>query len=335
MFFTSGDQYGCGLYRTRYPAEMLGKPWHYGYPVYAEPGDKAAEAGLQNVKDCDILFVQRATNEYFLTKIPELQKQGKKVIYDIDDNLWEIPSTNPAFRPYNAPLKKQTKEIIKLCDALTVSTVELAEYFRINKFNKNIHVIPNMLHHAPEQRPKRDGKIRIGWWGTNTHAGDWPAKLVFALDKIKDKYDNVELVFMGWNPMRGDKKRYEFHNFQESDVFLDYLNKIDLDILVAPLIDCEFNRCKSNIKFLEASVCGVASVLSSVAPYKNTAEDGVTALMVTNEKQWQEKIEMLVENASYRKALAENAYTFVNENFTYANAGARQDELYTRLLESI
>ena len=45
------------------------------------------------------------------------------------------------------------------------------------------------------------------------------------------------------------------------------LRSLDLNVMVAPCIDNEFNRCKSNIKWLEACALGIPLLASDIAAY--------------------------------------------------------------------
>ena len=325
MFFTSGDSSGCFLYRTKYPAEMLGKDYHAGFPV-----------GHESTKTSKVIQLQRATNEFFIENIPKAQASGKKIIYDIDDNLFEIPSYNPAFRPYNKKTLDITKAIIGLCDAVTVSTQPLKEYFLSKRIAKNIFVIPNFMHDIPEYRDNSSDEIIIGYHGTNTHCGDFDAKLVNALRKVLEKYDNVRFVCVGYNPVPDkDNPKITFIPFVPIESFFDTIYNLKFDIGIAPLRNNIFNECKSNIKYLEYSACSTATIAQNVYPYKNTITHMENGLLVNNEKEWIEYLELLINDAELRKKLSKNANEYVNANFTYQNNGNRIDELYTQVLESI
>lgn len=326
MFLTSGDNNGCFAYRTKYPAEMLGKEYSAGYPV----DDK-------RIKDSDVIQIQRATSEYFIDAIPSMQKEGKKFIYDIDDNLWEIPSYNPAYRPYNRHMLNITKQIIGLCDVVTVSTEPLKKYFIDKGFNDNIFVIPNFMHHLPEYRESiNNDVIVIGYVGTATHSGDFDSKLVKAIIQLLDKYSNLEFRCMGYNPLPyKNHPQIKFTPFVPIDEYNNTMYNLNIDIGIAPLINNEFNRCKSNIKFLEYSSNSTVTIASNVYPYSNTIINNETGILIEDNKDWYSKLEMLISDVSLRKRLSKNAYSFVDANFTYKNNNTLIDDLYTQVLESI
>jgi glycosyltransferase involved in cell wall biosynthesis len=325
MFFTSGDNSGCFLYRTKYPAEMLNKAFYAGFPV-----------GHEETKRCKVIQLQRATNEYFIETIPKAQAEGKKIIYDIDDNLFEIPSYNPAFRPYNKKVLDVTKTIIKLCDAVTVSTEPLKEYFLHNNIAKNIYVIPNFLHDIPDYRDNSSDEIIIGYHGTNTHCGDFDAKLVGALRKVLEKYDNVKFVCVGYNPLpEKNNPKVTFIPFVQIDDFFDTIYNLKFDIGIAPLRNNIFNKCKSNIKYLEYSACSTATIAQDVYPYSNTITHMENGLLVKNEKEWIKYLELLINDITLRKTISKNANEHVSKNFTYKHNGDIIDKIYTKVLESI
>lgn len=324
MFFTSGDSTGCFLYRTKYPAEMLGKPYHVGFPTNHEL-----------TKSSKVIFIQRAINEYFIRNIPMVQEKGQKVIYDIDDNLFDIPATNSAYKAFPTKILKDTKKIIGLCDAVTVSTEPLKQYFLRNKIANNIFVIPNFMLSIPEYRDFNNDKIIIGYHGTNTHKGDFDYRLVKALREILEEYDNVEFVAVGYCPIPEANDKIKFIPLVPVDEFFDTIYNIKFDIGLAPIVDNEFNRCKSNIKFLENSACSAATIASNVYPYSNTITHRENGLLVKDDRDWKRYLVELIENSIYRKQLAKSANNLVSKKYTYENNGSYIDEMYTKVLESI
>ena len=72
-----------------------------------------------------------------------------------------------------------------------------------------------------------------------------------------------------WN-----KVNVEWHSFVSSDVYYEYLNDLKLDMVIIPRSDSYFNRCKSNLKFLECSMLEVPVIGQSFptgdSPYKQT-----------------------------------------------------------------
>lgn len=64
-----------------------------------------------------------------------------------------------------------------------------------------------------------------------------------------------------------DPDRIEHHNWCDIMAYPYKAAILDLDFSIIPLIDTEFNRCKSSIKWLEMAALQVPAVTSYVAPY--------------------------------------------------------------------
>ena len=62
-----------------------------------------------------------------------------------------------------------------------------------------------------------------------------------------------------------DQDRVSFTSGGDLSSYLTFLST--LTIGVAPLRDTEFNRCRSDVKFLEYASQGVVSVLADLPPY--------------------------------------------------------------------
>ena len=84
------------------------------------------------------------------------------------------------------------------------------------------------------------------------------------------------------------------------------------DIALLPLNDTEFNRAKSDLKFIEAAGNG-AAVHAAPTVYAATVRDGETGLIYHSPKEFAQKLDLLIRRADLRRRLAENAYRYVAE----------------------
>jgi glycosyltransferase involved in cell wall biosynthesis len=80
--------------------------------------------------------------------------------------------------------------------------------------------------------------------------------------------------------------------------FLELL--AECDISVAPLEATLFNDAKSNIKFLEASILGVASVCTPAAHFREAIIDGETGFFASNDTEWFDALSRLAGDAQLR-----------------------------------
>ncbi len=287
-----------------------------------------ADGGTVTDKDfvnVDLVVFQRIDHENFLKILHYVRGRGIPTVYEIDDNLLEIPPDNPNHAHYSSPrIKKIISEFLASVNHVTVSTPALRESFM--KYNPAVTVLPNQIdeeffrHRAHRFSGSR---IRIGYAGTVTHKKDFQ-QVIPALRKIQEEFpDRVQLVFMNYLPeeFAGDD-RVEY--IAGADTLAGYARRLDgasLDIGLAPLHFNEFNRGKSEVKFLEYAALHIAGIYSRFTPYENTVRDGETGLLVSTEdpEEWAEKIRMLIQNPDLLERIRENAARYVLSQRTVAS----------------
>ena len=191
--------------------------------------------------------------------IKELKKRGTYVICDIDDH-W-ILSSNHVVKKTADSMRKQSIEALLHADEVWTTHELLGSY--VDKLNSNWHVIPNALDpNDPQWQPKKEYSNRIGWAGGITHFHD--------LMLTKDAWGDVVPVICGFTDQPEWKRLAD--NFKA-----DYINALDVqnygllydqfDIAIAPLEDNKFNRCKSNLKIIEAGMKGLPIFVQNIHPY--------------------------------------------------------------------
>jgi len=295
----------------------------------------------------DIIIICRIYNENFHNIWVNQKKLGKVVIYDIDDNLHEVPVSNPAYSTYNKKNKSLSNiiKIMNIVDYVTVTNDRLANYYaKLIDDPKKIKVFKNCLDlektRGINKEFKYKDKIRIGWSGSHTHYEDL---LIIndALIKLKKKYkEQLEIVLYGWDglirKMTIDKENKklstkfdggvllnidkEFNSFTSYEEYLHKLEDLDLDIAVIPLKKNIFNiDGKSNLKFLDFASCKVPCIVSDIPTYTDTVTHNENALIAKNTTEdWIEKIELLMNDYELRKRIGTNGYKLVNDKFNLA-----------------
>ena len=327
LLMSSSDIHGCGFMRVKQPAEFLQNhlPW-VEYSLGFPPNDP-------RINEANIISLQRANNEYFQTWIPKIKETGTKLVSDMDDLLWGIPSSNLAHRHYPKKELDKLDFVMKNSDALTCSTIPLQGYLR-DRFKIEPIVIPNMYHTPPDFIKPKNDKIRIGWHGSYTHAGDFDHHLVKAIRELKKKYD-FEFHTFGFCPQFF--KDIAIHTeWTGIDTFIQTLIGLNLDIGIIVAQDNFFNACKSNLKYIEYSLAKTVSVAHNVYPYSNTIDDGVNGFLIKKEKtDWKTYLEELIVNEELRVTMAERANEKVKKEFTFEGNGdlilSKYGELFTQL----
>jgi GT2 family glycosyltransferase/glycosyltransferase involved in cell wall biosynthesis len=268
----AGDQAGCGWYRIQSPLEtLIKKGLIAGRIEYSFLSDDM----LRALKP-DIVVWQRQCEDYqvdamrrYKEVLPDLY-----MVFEIDDALSKVPdaSYHKAFMPPN--IDANLANAISLCDVVTVTTADLAAHMKtVSGGDTPIRIVPNML--AQEDVYKADAarvaarkfrsKLRVGWGGGIGHTGD----LAILNRAIAELGDEVEWAWAGMQPEMPEGTISKFYGAVAPKEYLSLLASMDLDLMIAPIEDNEFNRCKSNLRLIEGGACGYPVIASPVAPYLN------------------------------------------------------------------
>lgn len=266
------------------------------------------------LKDFDIIHFQRQYAPESLMILRNLKENGIITIGHCDDNVWELPRSNPAYSTYQGAVLERFQQIIAEAHAVTTSTLYLKEL--ISKFNTNCYIFRNLVDPTIENFRTTDrdnpNEIRIGWTLTSHHAED-SEYAIPALKDICQRYQQVKLVFMGWlPPLIKDtlkKERYEYYDFVPVDSFYCCMANLDLDIGIAPLKDNEFNKGKTGRKAQEYSILRIPMILSPVSTYDEWKHNE-TCLKPEGNKHynWTKELSKLIEQPELRKRLSNNAH---------------------------
>ena len=352
---------GVGYYRIIKPAEQLKR---LGYDVTVKGkevelyGDDLETRWDTIFKEFDVFWTSYFQSAEMAAAIfYHAQKHGKKVVLDCDDNYLDVPDSNPHADVFKHGKKERafTTTALSFADVITVSTEPLRQKLydhikAIHGIEKEIIVLPNMndVKDWTHEKTPAD-KFTIGYSGSTSHFDDIRMVLP-AVVKIMQKHAHVQLNFIGSIPKPDIKKYFKGIPKDILDrigivgataTFKDYPEWLAVqgwDIGIAPLVDTEFTRSKSHIKWLEYSMCGVPVVASRVYPYFmpvngiETIQDGVTGMLV-KQTEWFDVLDELVQSKTKRENLAKNAYKYIKENFQYNSKGF--DTVVKKIIEKL
>ena len=149
---------------------------------------------------------------------------------------------------------------------------------------------------------------------------------------ILKKYPNVRFVlYYGGEIPRKFHMRWvilkDFRYWTSIKEYPQRLKSMKFDIGLAPLRDRQFNRCKSNLKYLEYSALRIPTVASYVEPYKDTR-----SLFARSESEWIAQIEKLIKFDELRFQLGEASYNHVREEFNIEKIGKKYNKMIRGLL---
>lgn len=255
--FVPMDSVACGWYRIRNAFNAL--YCHEGIAATLNP--VATFSGNH-----DYVYTQRICNESSFKVMEQISNAGMKVIIDFDDDVWhELPSYNKALVHPKENYEGMKKYLDKVAYKVTCSTEFLKKQLSEFVPEDKITVIPNCLDARYWVREFSQPGKGFLYAGSPTHYfkndyGDFPKGLV---DYLKGK----QVVIQGIKPDFIDATEVipwtqidYYHNN-----FLKAAKKVAF--ILAPLKDNDFNRCKSDLKYIESCAAGRVCLVSDVETF--------------------------------------------------------------------
>ncbi len=235
------------------------------------------------------------------------RQQGARLVYDLDDDLLNVPKTHPDAAEVR-PMGKVVRRMLTLADTVWVSTPGLAA--RLRGIRPDAELIENRLDEriwaaAALAPPVRESPVRILAMGTTSHEHDFDL-IIPALQRLKAEYDErVTIEILGMTG-RADLPRGLLrvgpprHAAGSYPTFVHWLTTIDQPwhIGLAPLLESPFNACKSPIKAMDYAGLGLAVVASDTSVYRGSLIDGPAGRLVANTPEaWYAALDALVRDA--------------------------------------
>lgn len=306
------------------------------------------ELTYTNIIDNDIIIIQRLAEIDISMHLNSAKKMKKKIIYELDDNLLNLPKES-AMSKKNNNIKRNVKNYLLIADIVTCSTErlknELTNYINENKIVviKNVIDTEKYLQKIDEielNKPLKNNKIKLILSNTDYFKLINKDNFINNIKRILTEYkDKVKLFFVGKFDLLelSDFTNIEIIKELTYSEYFNFLIKENFDIALIPLEDTQFHRCKSNIKYLDFSILKIAGIFSKVEPYTRSIEHKYNGILINNEEKdgWYNSIKSLIENSVLRKKISENAFNDVIKNYDINYAIEKWENLLSSLYTTV
>lgn len=341
LFFTDSVncwQHGIWFHRQHIPSNALDKR---GHAIKQVAIGSSVPDHLMQWPDT-VIFGRTYPSAYDPIKIMrDYKRMGKRVLYDMDDDFWEVAKDNPSANVANA-LKDQYEGMIREADAIITPSMVLAKKFK-KHFKKPVFICPNGIDYTlyqerPHEHPEM---LTIGYMGAASHWDDLQL-IGEVVSKLSEKYEFLFTIYgLTGEPMEAamysyqkilstnlqpEKNAYfksalDFYTqlrsmrmwhvpFMPPELHPSVLTRCDFDIGLAPLKDTTFNAGKSNIKFYEYASVGTVVLASDVEPYSQE----VNYRAKNTFKDWYNKLEKLIVDKDFREKIGKQQQEWVQKN---------------------
>ena len=265
----------------------------------------------------DIFIIQRPFSQDHATLITAAKNAGLKVIIDLDDDLWNVPTWNPTYTMYKQH-QGTLNTCVSLADEVWVSTEAIKK--QVQKVNPSIQIIPNALNDYQfklKDKRKFNFNKRVLWRGGSSHAADVEEHEDYLVNLINKKQD-FTFTFIGDVFHRIARKTGDNCEIMYGLTiveFFRYLNNLNPSAMFFPLQDNLFNNGKSNISFIESSYAG--SAFFGMNTFEQFNKPGVTAITAMHE---------YLDNPEYMSKQNSEAWEYVKEHLLLSSINKLRTE---------
>jgi len=337
LFIGSKELWQCYQYRVQ---QKMDQSHILGYQTgYRDIDSLDDEIWKRDMAFTDVVYICRVPAVYTIFKLVAYARQLHiPVIYDIDDYLFDE-------RFFPAPLESYAGTIdeefhthlvmdnpffeyaLYLADAITCSTQPLAE--RISDVvgpDKAVAVHPNLLtpslHLVARQfyKTEKPSETIELFYGSATKAHKQVIYELFgpALVMILKRFPDVKFTAFGYFQLPTELAPYADRiEFKEPTANRDYYLKqlSQADINIAVLEQDPFTDCKSEIKWLEAAVFGIPSIVTPTGTYLKVVQAENEVLFAATTEEWVQQLTRLIESPELRRRIGENARQYALDRY--------------------
>lgn len=231
-----------------------------------------------------------------------------------------------------------TLRMMKMADAITVTNNNLRQVYL--PYNPNVYVLPNYIDPIRWEgitKAKSD-KVVVGWFGGISHLSDLQV-IREVIPDILAKYPDVIVKICGMFPKFWitDKEKYgerlQIVKWQQDVTKWEaHFASMGIDVMLAPLIDTQFNRCKSNIKWMESAMLKIPVIASPVEPYL-CIQDKKDGFLAGKYYDWMKRLGTLIASPDLRVEIGTNAYNRVIQDFNMKDHAQNWATVYQQVYD--
>lgn len=247
-----------------------------------------------------------------------------KLIVDADDIETEVPLYNHASKIFNSATGfiKIAQAQYREADGVTTSTAFLNNH--VSKFKSDAVVMPNCVNMRTyrsvrfrEKESHHRNDIRLYWGGGGGHYDDLLIVKEPVLQLFKE-HSNLKLIFGNFCPewaARLDPLRVFLTKLVPFYAYPKLLAWLCVDIGIAPLVENNFNRAKSHVKYIDYSMARIPGVYQRIDAYTGSVKDGETGFLASTPDEWYCAMKLLITSKEQRIHIGNSAKADVMEHW--------------------
>lgn len=288
------------------------------------------EINIENLKrnKFDVAFINKSCDKLTLEIAKVIKSLKIKIIYDLDDNIFNFPSYSNG--------KNENSwigfEIIKISSRVITCNLPLDRLiWKYLKKRTTIieHGINVEKYNFNNQRKESIHPKIVFTNADNLKFNNFRGEFILALHKLQEEFPDLEInIYSDQKRILGDEIKYiDLGSKSYSEHKLE-LAKSDYWFGIVPLAGSEepelinFHKCKSPIKYLDYGMSSIPSIFSDAYIYQGIVKHLDTGILARNDhSRWLYWMRRLILDIELRKKLGSNAYIDVKENHNINQMG--------------
>ena len=278
---------------------------------------------------CDVYVYSQTITAAGITQAIHLRKLGKRFVLGYDDHPWVMAEGYPNPKQWQLWRDWRRRQLAEVADAVVVTTEPLKAALG-GRWARDAVVLPNLIDPddyqvLPFQRD--EGVVNVVFAGSPSHLHDVKI-LTPAITAAAAEFPQTVFSFLGCKPPQklheafeqyGWLHRLKWYPWVKTANYPQALCALQPDIGLCPLIDNEFTRCKSGIKFLEMTLAGAACVTSRSAVYP---EHDFVSCKASNDPalwpSWEQQLRNVLKCPASAADMKTTAHAWVLNNASWA-----------------
>lgn len=269
---------------------------------------------LAGARAGEILFAQRSVYSGSFAMMLLSASRGKKLVFDLDDAVYEGQS-------------KLTARLVRSADLVVAGSHEIERFSR-ETGARMVYLFPTSVPLASYPMKSvaaaaSDSMPVVGWMGTGPEHYENIKLLKAPLEALAREMDFL-FLFVGtlddpdllellrsFNGVRIELiSRLDWTNPSE---VIAALHRFDVGLM--PLTDTPRHRAKCAFKAIESMACGIPVVVSRVGENSHLVQDGVEGFLAGSTEEWVSALRTLLADASRRAAMGAHARVRIESTY--------------------
>lgn len=263
-------------------------------------------------KKPDVIFVYREAALIGPAIIENIVRRWNvPLIYDIDE-----PHFVPYISPANGSFSKlrfvsKFDGLLRMSDTVFAVNEAIGDYAR--KFNKNTLIVPmtvDVERYKPSEKHRDTREPKIAWVGTWSNQPN----VELAVPAMRQLRKDLEFTFriVADTPMAFEGLNVDFVQWSY-DIEVPKLNECDIGLV--PVKKSDWSPWKFFFKTIQFMGLGMPIVATPTGSNLEIIKDGVNGFFAETEKDWYDKLKLLIENPSLRQEMGSEARKTVVEKY--------------------